>query len=133
MKKLLAILLVAIMAVSLSACGEKQSDDNGGEANNVSQSEVSSDSVTSSGNEEWRQFINDYDAWVDNYIAIVKKYKANPTDTSILSDYTKLVSETADWAKRADNIRVELKDADEALEYSQELLKISNKLMEVAQ
>ncbi len=87
---------------------------------------------SNSDDEEWRQFLKDYEAWVDDYIAIVKKYKDNPTDMSILSDYTEMVSEMADWAERADEIELELQDTDEALEYSTELLRIAAKLAEVA-
>ena len=86
----------------------------------------------STGTEEWKQFLKDYEAWVDDYIAIVKKYKDNPTDMSILTDYTNMVSEMADWAERADEIELELEDTDAALEYSSELLKIAAKLAEAA-
>ena len=86
----------------------------------------------SSGNEEWRQFLKDYEAWVDDYITIVKKYKDNPTDMSVLTDYTNMVSEMADWAERADEIELELEDTDAALEYSAELLRIAAKLAEAA-
>lgn len=76
--------------------------------------------------------MKDYEAWVDDYIAIVKKYKENPTDMSILSDYTEMVSEMAEWAKRADEIELELQDTGVALEYSAELLRIAAKLAEAA-
>ncbi len=81
---------------------------------------------------EWKQFLKDYEAWVDDYIAIVKKYKNNPTDMSILSDYTDMVSEMAEWTKRADEIELDLEDTSEALEYSAELLRIAGKLAEAA-
>lgn len=69
---------------------------------------------------------------MDDYIAIVKKYKDNPTDMSILTDYTNMVSEMADWAERADEIELELEDTDAALEYSAEILRIAAKLAEAA-
>ena len=51
---------------------------------------------------------------------------------SILSDYTKMASKAADWSARADEIELELKDTQEALEYSAELLRIAAKLAEAA-
>ncbi len=81
---------------------------------------------------EWKEFLEDYEVWVDDYIEIVKKYKDNPTDMSILSDYTEMVSEMADWSERADEIELELEDTSAALEYSAELLRIAGKLAEVA-
>lgn len=63
---------------------------------------------------------------------ILKKYKENPTDTSILSDYSEMVSEMVDWSDKADEIELELENTDAALEYSAELLRIAGKLAEVA-
>lgn len=79
---------------------------------------------------EWKQFLKDYEAWVDDYIVIVKKYKDNPSDMSILSDYAEMISEMTDWTERADEIELELEDTDAALEYSAELLRIAGKLAE---
>ncbi len=125
MKQLLALALFLVFVLSLSACGSNDTP-----SVNDSPNSVVSDST--SDNEEWRQFLKDYEEWVDDYIEIVKKYESNPTDTSILSDYTEMVSEMADWSERADEIEQELSDTDAALEYSGELLKIVNKLSEVA-
>lgn len=94
---------------------------------------TSSESKKSSTDDaKWKQFLKDYEAWVDDYIAIVKKYKNNPTDMSILSDYTEMVSEMAEWSEKADEIELELEDTDEALEYSKEVLRIAGKLAEAA-
>ena len=79
-------------------------------------------------NGEWKEFLKDYEAWVDDYIDVVKKYKENPADLTILSDYTEMVQEMADWSDRADEIELELEDTDAAIEYSTELLRIAGKL-----
>lgn len=81
---------------------------------------------------EWKEFLTDYEAWVDDYIEIVKKYKENPADTSILSDYSAMLSEMSEWSEKADEIEIELEDTNAALEYSAELLRIVAKLSEVA-
>ena len=87
---------------------------------------------TTTDDAEWKQFLKDYEAWVDDYIEIVKKYKDNPSDTTILSDYTEMVSEMADWTEQADEIELELEDTSAAIEYSAELLRIAGKLAEAA-
>ena len=76
--------------------------------------------------------MKDYEAWVDDYIEIIKKYKDNPTDMSILSDYTEMMSEAAEWTEKADEIELELEDTDEALEYTKEVLRIAGKITEAA-
>lgn len=98
--------------------------------NETTSSDTAKDS--SADDAEWKQFLKDYEAWVDDYIEIVKKYKDNPSDMSILSDYTEMVSEMADWSERADEIELELEDTSAALEYSAELLRIAGKLAEAA-
>jgi len=104
------------------------------ESNDTEENESADESTeeTSDGDEEWRQFLKDYEAWVDNYVEIVKKYNENPADLSILADYTKLVSEMSDWTERADEIEAELEDTSAATEYAAELLRIAGKLAEAA-
>lgn len=79
---------------------------------------------------DWEEFLLNYETWVDDYIAIVKKYKDNPTDASILSDYTEMVAEIAEWAERADEIKLEIEDTSDALEYTKEVLRIAGKIAE---
>ena len=43
------------------------------------------------------KFLIDYEDFMKDYIAVLKKYKTNPTDPSILSDYTKMVQQAAEW------------------------------------
>lgn len=134
MKKLFALLIAVATIFSLTACNNETVPTNENVLNNDSVSDTASESnsqtASSSDNAEWKQFLKDYEAWVDEYIEIVKKYKANPSDMSILNDYTEMVSKTADWSERASKIETELKDTNAALEYSAELLRIAGKLTE---
>lgn len=147
MKKLLAFLLAAIMLFSLTACGEKEDDTDDVSLINETVSSIEDDTddvssineIVSSVNEEsysdsdseWRKFIADYEAVVDEYIEIAKRYKENPSDLSLLSDCYKVLSEISELSERADKIAVGLVDTDAALEYTAELLRISAKLDEV--
>jgi tetratricopeptide (TPR) repeat protein len=77
---------------------------------------------------EWKQFIKEYEEWADGYIALVKKQKDNPTDMSILSDYTKALQKLAEWAEKADKVKVALENAPEALEYAAALARVALKV-----
>ena len=133
MKKILLIMLSTLFMLSMTACFENtESKTEESKSSNETVSEENAD-ISSSDDTGWRQFLKDYEAWVDDYIAMVKKYQSNPTDMSILSDYTEMMSELTNWAKRADEIEIELEDTDAAIEYSQELLRIAGKLAEVAE
>lgn len=46
------------------------------------------------------EFLKGYEKFMDKYIAILKKYKANPTDASILSDYTSMLTEAQEWSTK---------------------------------
>lgn len=107
---------------------DDKSDDN----ENEDTEDVEDTDYDTSDDANWKQFLKDYEAWVDDYIVVLKKYKENPTDASILSDYSEMVSEMVDWSDKADEIELELEDTDAALEYSAELLRIAGKLSEAA-
>lgn len=63
-----------------------------------SSSSESNDLSSSSG--DCDEFLEGYEEFMDNYVAILKKYKNNPSDMSILSDYTSLTSEAQEWATK---------------------------------
>ena len=117
MKKIVVCFLALMLVLGLCACSTTN-------ANNNSSAEKA----------EWEKFIDDYNKWTDEYIEMVNKYKSNPTDASILSDYTEMASEAAQWAEEADKFTDELKDSPtDAAKFAEELLKISNKLAKAAQ
>ena len=160
MKKLLAMSLAVLLVFSLTACGNNsdvpeekvdstedvlsvESDENTQEETQVnaeSENEVEDSSAQESkpveeskvtnSNTEWRQFLKDYEKWVDNYIAFMKRYNANPSDLSLLSEYSKMLTDMAEWTEKADEIELELSDTSESLEFSAELLRIAAKLTE---
>jgi hypothetical protein len=73
------------------------------DANTTSESSVAtstqdSDTNSSSTNSECKKWLDDYDSWVTKYIAFMRKYKKNPADMSMLSDYSRLTSEMTKWA-----------------------------------
>ena len=87
---------------------------------------------SSTDEKQWKQFLEDYEDWIDDYIKIVKKYSENPTDVSILSDYTEMITELAEWQTKAEEMEEELEEASpgELAEYSAALLKIAAKIAE---
>lgn len=139
MKKLLAILLTVMMLFSLTACGTEENDEKNAKVENPSLSdntdtsnvlETENKSDISTGDYTWKDYLVDYEKWVDEYIVILKKHHENPSDLSILSDYSKMVQETAEWAERSEKIKSDIEDTSEMLEFSSELLKIASKITE---
>lgn len=84
-------------------------------------SSASSDESTSaSSSSDCDQFITDYEEFVSSYIAILKKYKANPTDMSILTEYSEMASKAATMQTDASNCT----DA----KYAAKLMKLNTKI-----
>lgn len=147
MKKFLAGIITLAMLLSMAACGNSKG--NNAEQSTVSQSSASSqqsettESTTKStttsttaskakATVDWREFLDEYEEWVDSYIALLNKYKANPSDASLITDYYKMASQAAEWSSKADKVKTELTDSSELAEYSARLLKISEKITKAA-
>ena len=86
--------------------------------------------------EAWKQFLKDYEDWTDSYIELLKKYKDNPSDLSLISEYGKFAAETAEWADKAKEYEDALKQDDVSpeilAEYMNTLARITQKIAEVA-
>ena len=57
----------------------------------------------------------------------MEKYNENPSDLTLLSKYSELLNEMAEWSEKSDEISDDL-STEEALEFSEELLRIAEKL-----
>ena len=93
----------------------------------MEKSEQSSVSSSSDGNnssagssQDCDKFIKDYEAFVNSYIKLLKKYKANPTDASILTEYTEAAQEAIEMQTNAT-------DCNDA-KYVSKLLELANKM-----
>ena len=68
----------------------------------------SADTTTGSSWDEWKQFLVDYEAWVDDYVVFMDKYAANPTDSSLITDYTAFANEALELQQRASKVPSDL-------------------------
>lgn len=83
---------------------------------------------------EWKKFLKEYDAWVNEYIKMLKKYADDPTNLTIISDYAKMMEELGEWEAKSEKIEKELNEASptELAEYVSEILKIAARISEAA-
>lgn len=74
----------------------------------------SSNSTPSSENTSWKEVLTDYEAWVDKYVAFMKKYKnASSSDVaSMMSDYSDMLAKQAEWTEKIDKLDDELEGDD---------------------
>jgi flagellum-specific peptidoglycan hydrolase FlgJ len=64
-----------------------------------STSSESTDNSSSTSSVDCDQFIKDYSAFADSYVKLMKKYKANQSDPSILNEYTEAAQKAMDMQK----------------------------------
>lgn len=81
---------------------------------------------------DFKDAMDSYEAFMDEYVAFMKKYSDNPSDVSLLADYTKYMSKYADMVEKFDKWESEdLNDAELAY-YIDVQARVSKKLLEVA-
>ena len=76
----------------------------------TSSSDIESTDVETTGG-DCDEFLSGYEQFMDNYISILKKYKNNPTDASILSEYTSIMAEASEWSSKTSDCATDPKFA----------------------
>ena len=84
----------------------------------------------SSSNAEWRQFLKDYEAWVDDYVALMKKYNDDPENLELMNESLALAMDALEWANRADELEDDI-PLEELSEYLETISRIIQKLTAV--
>lgn len=81
---------------------------------------------------DFKAAMDSYEKFFNEYVAIMKKYKANPTDLSILADYATYISQYADMIQKMKEWESKDLNAAEAAYYVDVQARITKKLLEVA-
>lgn len=81
---------------------------------------------------EFKAAMDSYEEFFDEYVAFMKKYKANPTDLSLLTDYANYMSQYADMMQKFEKWENEDLNTAEAAYYVDVQARITKKLLEVA-
>ena len=160
MKKAISVILALVLVLSLAACGGKESNSNGSDNTSdtnqkdtyVSEqgdtttattpsTQLSTEATTPATTEEtdnakidpdFKAAMDSYEAFFDEYVAIMKKYKENPTDMSILTDYATYMGQYADMMQKFEAWENEDLSKAELAYYIDVQARITKKLLEVA-
>lgn len=122
-------------SVEIYFTSDKKKEDNNSNNNEDKTSEPEESSTSpstsnsSSTNSSWREVLNDYEAWVDEYVTFMKKYKnASSSDmAAMMNDYTKLLNQQKEWTDKLSSLRGKLSSSD-LTEYLNTLARINQKL-----
>ena len=80
---------------------------------------------------EFKAAMDSYEEFFDEYVAIMKKYQKNPTDLSILADYTKYMGQYTDMMQKFEKWENEDLNTAELAYYMDVQARITKKLLEV--
>jgi len=71
-------------------------------ATEVEEAEVATEVVVAdrSNNSECDEFLDGYEKFMDNYIVILKKQQADPTDFSIIAEVASIMTEASEWTSK---------------------------------
>jgi len=78
----------------------------------------------SSDGSEWDELLDEYDAYMEDYVAVMKKAQADPADMSILTESQELAQKGMEWAEKMGNAAAQL-TPEQAARYQE----IANKAM----
>ena len=82
---------------------------------------------------EFKEAMDEYEAFISDYVAFMKKYYANPGDLSLLSDYAEFISDYNDYVDEFDDWEDENLNSKELDYYVEVQTRVTKKLLEVAQ
>lgn len=150
MKKVFLMMTAAALALAMTACGGSGNEESEpstaptaspiatatpapteAPSETVAEQETASD--TADNMDGWRQFLADYEAWANSYIEMIERYKEDPSNATILSEYTKMMQQAVEWAENAESYQSELEASPEALaEYCEMLARIMERIAEAS-
>lgn len=82
---------------------------------------------------DFKAAMKSYENFMNEYVEFMKKYSANPTDMSLLADYTDYMSKYADFVEDFEKWADEDMNAAETAYYIEVQERVNKKLLEVAE
>lgn len=80
---------------------------------------------------ELKAFLDSYEAYVDEYVEFMKKYMANPTDLSLLGEYTDMMDKLADFETKLDKYDSNDMSTEDAAYYLEVTTRCTQKMLEI--
>ena len=81
---------------------------------------------------DFKSAMDSYEAFIDEYVAFMKKYNANPSDLGLIADYAKYMSKYSDMVDKFDEWENEDLNNTELAYYIDVQSRVTKKMLEVA-
>lgn len=82
---------------------------------------------------EFKEVLDEYETFMNGYCDFMKKYANSDEVLALTADYMKLMQEEIEWLEKIDNLGNEEMNEAETKYYAEVTLRVSQKLLEVAQ
>lgn len=144
MKKIIVGIIAVILVLALFGCGggdsapaENESEpaetvEMENEEEPAETADEASDADTGVLSPEFKETMDDYEAWFDHYCEVMKKYQDNPSDLELMSEMTDLLSEETEMLEQMENMDQSQMNSAELAYYIEVTARIEKKLLEVA-
>ena len=127
MKKQRLLIVAGITAITFASCGEAEENPIPNEGSNEMMEMGQPDEDESSASDEWNEVLDGYEDYVDDYVAIIKKQKADPSDMTIMTEYQELMQKGTTWTTKMSEM-----SSDFGAEQLTRMLEIQSKLASAA-
>ena len=120
------------MYISMYASNESDSTESSKENESVSVGDDADVELVDGMRPAFKEALDSYEAFIDEYCEFMKKYMDNPTDLSLLNDYTEYMSKYADTMSKIDDLDDGNMNEAETKYYIEVTGRISKKLLEIS-
>ena len=101
----------------------------------MSTTEASTESVddknTGGVDPDLKAFLDSYEDFVDEYVEFMKKYMANPTDLSLLGEYSDMMTKYTDFATKVEKYDTNTMSTEDAAYYLEVTGRCTQKMLEI--
>ena len=129
MKKTIALILAIVLCLSLCACGgwnDTPETKNDEKISTPAESQLPTTNGTETMRPEFKEAMDAYEAFYDEYCEFMEEYKKNPSDMTLLPKYTEMLEKVAEM-----NEAFEAWDEDELSDAELKYyLDVTNRVME---
>ncbi len=87
--------------------------------------------ATSGDNADFRQFVDEYEAFMNSYCDFMEKYNSSSNTASMLLDYTKMAAQYTEWAQKWADYDTSGVSADDLAYYTAANLRVADRLSKI--
>ncbi|OZG60017.1 hypothetical protein BLEM_2192 [Bifidobacterium lemurum] len=135
--KITALLVASALTLTLGACGNSSSQITQGGSDQSSQS-TDADAqpqtdVQENQSGDFKTVMDDYERFVDEYVAFMQRYNESDDPTSLLAEYGDMMQRLNDYGQNLSEFDGDSLDADDLTYYTEVMNRCNEKLASITQ